>query len=66
MVVIMTTEVGHQDDGETFDITDSGGDFVPTGTTAILFAQKLVDLLNAGFPQDPDDPDGSKLSGVAS
>lgn len=49
------------DSGESYDATDHGADHVPDGTDAILFAQLLVDLAAAGFPQDPTDPDGSKL-----
>jgi hypothetical protein len=53
--------VGHQDDGESYDAGDEGETTVPGGTDAILFAQMLVDLRDAGFPEDPNDPDGSKL-----
>jgi hypothetical protein len=31
-------------------------------TKAILFADVLVKLRDEGFPQDPNDPDGSKLT----
>lgn len=49
------------DAGEDFDAGDNGDVEVPEGTGAILFAQMLVDLRDAGFPADPDDPDGSQL-----
>lgn len=52
---------GTYDDGESFDATDTGDDVVPDGTAAILFAAQLEELADAGFPRDPDDPDGSKL-----
>lgn len=51
----------HQDDDESFAAGDEGEVEVPEGTAAILYAQMLVDLRDAGFPEDPDDPDGSKL-----
>lgn len=38
------------DAGEDFDAGDSGPVVVPDGTDAILFAQLLVDLRDAGFP----------------
>jgi hypothetical protein len=50
------------DAGEDFDAADHGEVVVPEGTDAILFAQQLEDLAVAGFPRDPDDPDGSKLA----
>lgn len=49
------------DDGESFDASDDGDDVVPEGTAAILFAAQLEQLAAAGFPRDPNDPDGSKL-----
>jgi len=52
---------GHEDDDEAFDAADHGPVLIPEGTEAILFAQQLEDLAAAGFPRDPDDPDGSKL-----
>ncbi len=52
---------GHEDENEGYDAADHGEVIVPEGTDAILFAQMLVDLRDAGFPEDPDDPDGSKL-----
>lgn len=52
---------GHADEGESYDAADHGPVLIPEGTEAILFAQQLVDLRDAGFPEDPNDPDGSKL-----
>lgn len=52
----------HQDEGESYDAADEGEVCVPEGTDAILYAQMLVDLRDAGFPEDPNDPDGSKLN----
>lgn len=49
------------DADEAFDAGDVGEVVVPDGTAAILFAEQLEQLRDAGFPQDPDDPDGSKL-----
>lgn len=49
------------DAGEDYDAGDLGEVVVPEGTDAILFAQLLVDLRDAGFEPDPDDPDGSRL-----
>ena len=49
------------DADEFYDASDHGEVVVPEGTEAILFAQMLVDLRDAGFPEDPNDPDGSKL-----
>lgn len=58
----MTDDFKYEDDpADRYDAADHGEVVVPDGTAAILFAQMLVDLRDAGFPEDPDDPDGSKL-----
>lgn len=40
---------GTYDDGESFDATDTGDDCVPDGTAAILYAEQLERLEEAGF-----------------
>jgi hypothetical protein len=52
-----------QDEDESFDATDEGNDKTSDEEAAYLYAQMLEDLAVAGFPRDPDDPDGSKLGG---
>ena len=49
------------DDEEDFDASDTGDDSVPDGTAAILYAEKLEILAQAGFPRTPGDEDGHKL-----
>ncbi len=45
--------VGEQyDDDESYDASDEGEVVVPEGTDAILYAQMLEDLKNAGFPEE--------------
>lgn len=40
---------GTYDDGEAFDATDYDADYVPPGTAAILYAEQLEHLREAGF-----------------
>ena len=61
-----------EDDDQSYDIGDELADpddpeaavEVPVDewTKAVVFADVLNQLRDAGFPQDPNDPDGSRLT----
>jgi hypothetical protein len=46
---VISLPPGHEDQGEDYDAADFGEPIVPEGTAAILYAQMLVDLEDAGF-----------------
>lgn len=57
-------EFQYEDEADdAYDAADYGEPHVGPDDEAILFAEQLQHLADAGFSPDPDDLDGSKLGG---